>query len=46
MGAAVAVQPLVLLTLPGHPDGYPARRRPGFLVRAAAPGALLLAGPP
>jgi len=43
MGAAVATQPLVLLTLPVILMAIQPRRRAGFLVRAAAPGALLLA---
>lgn len=42
-GAAVAVQPLVLLALPVLLAVLPARRWPGFLARAAAPGAVLLA---
>ena len=42
-GAAVAVQPLVLLALPVLLAVIAVRRRwPGFLARAAAPGALLL----
>ena len=43
LGAAVATQPLVLLTLPVILMAIQPRRRAGFLVRAAAPGALLLA---
>jgi len=42
-GAAVAVQPLVLLALPVLAAAVPPRRRPGYLVRAVTPGALLLA---
>ena len=42
-GAAIAVQPLVLLALPVLLAVMPARRWPGFLARAAAPGAVLLA---
>ncbi len=42
-GAAVAVQPLVLLALPVLVVAIEPRRRPGFLARAAAPGAALLA---
>ena len=41
-GAAVAVQPLVLLALPVLLAMIEPRRWPGFLARAAAPGALLL----
>ena len=41
-GAAVAVQPLVLLALPVLLAVIEPRRRPGFLARAAAPGAVLL----
>ena len=41
-GAAVAVQPLVLLALPVLLAAIEPRRWPGFLARAAAPGALLL----
>jgi hypothetical protein len=41
-GAAVAVQPLVLLALPVLLAMIEQRRWPGFLARAAAPGALLL----
>ena len=43
LGAAVATQPLVLLTLPVILTVIQPPRRAGFLVRAAAPGALLLA---
>jgi hypothetical protein len=42
IGAAVAVQPLVLLALPVVAVAVEPRRLPGFLARAAAPGALLL----
>jgi hypothetical protein len=42
-GAAVAVQPLVLLALPVLVFVVGPRRLPGFLARAAAPGVLLLA---
>jgi hypothetical protein len=42
-GAAVAVQPLVLLALPVLVVAIAPRRRVGFLTRAAAPGAVLLA---
>jgi hypothetical protein len=42
MGAAVAVQPLVLLALPFAAVVIVPRRLAGFLARAAAPGALLL----
>jgi len=42
-GAAVAVQPLVLLALPVILMAVERRRLAGFLARAAAPGALLLA---
>ena len=42
MGAAVAVQPLVLLALPFAAVAIQPRRLAGFLARAAAPGALLL----
>ena len=41
-GAAVAVQPLVLLALPVLLAVIEPRRRPGFLARAAAPAAVLL----
>jgi outer membrane lipoprotein-sorting protein len=43
MGAAVAAQPLVLLALPVILMVIQPRRLAGFLARAAAPGALLLA---
>jgi hypothetical protein len=43
MGAAVAVQPLVLLALPVVLMTITPRRVPGFVARAAAPSALLLA---
>jgi hypothetical protein len=42
VGAAVVVQPLVLLALPVALATLAPRRLPGFLARAAAPGALLL----
>ncbi len=42
-GAAVAVQPLVLLAFPVLLAVLALRRWPGFLARAAAPGVLLLA---
>jgi hypothetical protein len=42
-GAAVAVQPLVLLAFPVLVFVVGPRRLPGFLARAAAPGVLLLA---
>ena len=42
VGAAVAVQPLVLLALPLVLVVIERRRRAGFLARAAAPGALVL----
>lgn len=42
MGAAVAVQPLVLLALPIVLVVIEPRRLPGFLARAAAPAAVLL----
>jgi hypothetical protein len=42
-GAAVAVQPLVLLALPVIAMVVEPRRLPGYLTRAAAPGVLLLA---
>jgi hypothetical protein len=42
-GAAVAVQPLVLLALPVLLAAIGLRRWPGFLTRTAAPGVLLLA---
>jgi hypothetical protein len=43
IGAAVAVQPLVLLALPVVAVAVEPRRLPGFLARASAPAALLLA---
>jgi hypothetical protein len=43
IGAAVAVQPLVLLAVPVVAAAVELRRLPGFLARAAAPGAVLLA---
>ena len=43
VGAAVAVQPLVLLALPVVLMTITPRRVPGFVTRAAAPSALLLA---
>jgi hypothetical protein len=43
IGAAVAVQPLVLLALPVILTVVEPRRLPGFLTRAAAPAVLLLA---
>jgi hypothetical protein len=42
-GAAIAVQPLVLLALPIIVAVIEPRRLAGFLTRAAAPGAILLA---
>jgi hypothetical protein len=42
IGAAAAVQPLVLLALPIVLTVIPPRRLAGFLARVAAPGALLL----
>jgi hypothetical protein len=42
MGAAIAVQPLVLLALPILLATLPLRRLPGFLIRAATPPAVLL----
>ncbi len=42
-GAAVAVQPLVLLAFPFLAAVVAPRRLPGYVARAAAPGALLLA---
>jgi hypothetical protein len=41
-GAAIAVQPLVLLAVPVLLAVLPVRRWPGFLIRAAAPGVVLL----
>jgi len=43
IGAAVAVQPLVLLALPILVAVIEPRRLPGFLARSAAPAAVLLA---
>lgn len=43
LGAAVAVQPLVLLALPVVAATVAPRRLPGFLGRAVVPGAVLLA---
>ncbi len=42
-GAAIAVQPLVLLALPVVVVVIERRRLPGYLIRAATPGGLLLA---
>jgi hypothetical protein len=42
LGAAIAVQPLVLLALPILLAAIEPRRVPGFLVRAATPAAVLL----
>jgi hypothetical protein len=42
-GAAIAIQPLVLLALPVLAMTMPLRRVPGFLLRAAAPAAVALA---
>jgi hypothetical protein len=42
IGAAIAVQPLVLLALPVVLAALEPRRMPSFLARAGAPGALLL----
>ncbi len=42
VGAAVAVQPLVLLGLPVVLATLPVRRIPGFLLRAASPALVLL----
>jgi hypothetical protein len=42
-GAAIAIQPLVLLAVPVVAMTIPPRRVPGFLVRAAAPAAVALA---
>jgi hypothetical protein len=42
VGAAVAVQPLVLLAVPVVAAAVRLRRMPGFLARAAAPAAVLL----
>ena len=41
-GAAIAIQPLVLLALPVLAMTMPLRRLPGFLVRAAIPAAVAL----
>jgi hypothetical protein len=41
-GAAVAVQPVVLIALPMLLMTLPWRRVPGYVIRAALPGALLL----
>jgi len=43
-GAAIAIQPLVLLAVPVLAMAIPLRRVPGFLVRAAAPAAVALTG--
>jgi len=43
LGAAVAIQPLVLLALPFLAVVVEPRRLPGYLARAAAPAAVLLA---
>jgi len=42
-GAAIAIQPLVLLALPVAAMTIPARRLPGFVIRAATPAAVALA---
>ena len=42
-GAAIAIQPLVLLAVPVVAMTLPPRRSPGFLLRAAAPAAVTLA---
>jgi hypothetical protein len=42
-GAAIAIQPLVLLAVPVVAMTIPLRRAPGFLIRAAAPAAVALA---
>jgi hypothetical protein len=42
-GAAIAIQPLVLLALPVVAMTLPLRRVPGFLIRAATPAAVALA---
>jgi hypothetical protein len=42
-GAAIAIQPLVLLAIPIVAMTIPLRRAPGFLIRAAAPAAVALA---
>jgi hypothetical protein len=41
-GAAIAIQPLVLLALPVLAMAMPLRRLPGFLIRAAVPAAVAL----
>jgi hypothetical protein len=41
-GAAIVIQPLVLLALPVLAMAMPPRRLPGFLIRAAAPAAMAL----
>jgi hypothetical protein len=41
-GAAIVIQPLVLLALPVLAMAMPLRRLPGFLARAAAPAAVAL----
>jgi hypothetical protein len=43
-GAAIAIQPLVLLAVPVVVMTIPLRRVPGFLIRAATPAAVALAG--
>jgi hypothetical protein len=42
-GAAIAIQPLVLLAVPVVAMTIPLRRVPGFLIRAATPAAVALA---
>ena len=42
-GAAIAIQPLVLLAVPVVAMTIPLRRVPGFLIRAAVPAAVTLA---
>ena len=42
-GAAIAIQPLVLLAVPVVAMTIPLRRVPGFLIRAAVPAAVALA---
>jgi hypothetical protein len=42
-GAAIAIQPLVLLAVPVVAMTMPLRRVPGFLIRAATPAAVALA---
>jgi hypothetical protein len=44
VGAAIAVQPLVLLALPVMAAAVRPRRLPGFVARAGVPAAVLLAG--